>query len=108
GLGDLLENRLEAVFKFAAKLGARHHGSQIERHETLILELFRHVAVHDALRETLHDGRLAHARLANQYRVVLGPAAQNLHDTPDFIVAANDRVQLSLARRLGQVDGIAL
>ena len=74
----------------------------------LFLQLIGHVAAHDALRQAFHDGGLADARLADQHRVVLGAAAQHLHDAADFVVAADHRVELALAGGFGQVVGVAL
>ena len=45
------------------------------------------VATHYPLREALHDGRLADARLADQHRVVFGASAQHPHHPPDLVVA---------------------
>ena len=40
-----------------------------------------------------HDGGLAHAGLADQHRVVLGAAAQDLHHALQFVIAADQRVE---------------
>ena len=66
-----------------------------------------HVALDDALGQALHDGGFAHAGLADQHRIVLGAAAQHLHHAPDLVFAPDHRVQLALAGRLGQVNGVA-
>ena len=65
------------------------------------------VPAHDALGETLDDGCLTDAGLADQHRVVLGPAAQHLHHAPDFILPPDYRVELALARGFGQIMSIA-
>ena len=70
-VGDLLEERLEPVFKFAAILRAGDHRAQIHRDEPLVLQRFRHVAADDAPRQAFGDGRLAHARFADEHRIVL-------------------------------------
>ena len=57
----------------------------------------------DFLGEALDDGRLAHAGFAQQHRVVLGAAAQDLDDALDFVLAADDRVHLAFARDFRQV-----
>ena len=41
--------------------------------------------------------------LADQHRVVLGAAAEHLDDPADLLVAADDRVELARARRVGEV-----
>ena len=62
------------------------------------------VAADDAMGQALGDGRLADAGLADQGRVVLGPAGQDLDDPLDLLLAADDRVELAQAGGLGQVD----
>jgi hypothetical protein len=52
----------------------------------------------DALREALDDGGLAHAGLADEDGIVLGAAREDLDGAADFGVAADDRVELALAR----------
>ena len=54
-----------------------------------------HVAGDDALGQALDDRGLADAGLADQHRVVLGPARQHLDDPADLVVAADDRVELA-------------
>ena len=71
------------------------------------LQRGRHVAVGDALGEAFDHRGLADAGLADEDRVVLAPAHQDVDDLPDFVVAADDRIDLALARLRGQVDRIA-
>ena len=93
-----LQHGLQALLELAAVLGARDQRAHVQGDEAPIPQALRHVAAHDALGQTLHDGRLAHAGLADQHGVVLGAAGQDLHHAPDLIVAADHRVQLALAR----------
>ena len=74
----------------------------------LLAERFRHVAGDDALGQALHDRGLAHAGLADEHGVVLGAAGQDLHDAAHFLVAADDGVELALARHLGEVAPVLL
>ena len=67
-----------------------------------------HVAVGDPLGQAFGDGRLAHAGLADEDRVVLGPPGQDLDDPADLLLAADDRVQLALAGQGGQIAGVLL
>ncbi len=62
----------------------------------------------DALGDTLDDGGLADARLADEHRVVLGAPRQHLHHAADLLVAADDRVELALARQAGEVARVLL
>ena len=72
-----LEDGLQALFELAAKLGAGDQARPCRaRRCLLVLQAFGHVAAHDAQRQAFDDRGLAHARLADQHRVVLGAAAK--------------------------------
>ena len=103
GVGDFLEHGLQALFKLAAIFRARHQRAEIERNQPLVLQPFRHVAAHDALRQSFDDGRLAHTRFADEHRIVLGAARENLHHAANFVVAANHRIEFALPRQLRQI-----
>src|SRR6266704_2288042 len=105
-LCELLEDGLQALFELAAVLGAREERRHVESEHPLVLERFGHFAVDDALRKALHDRRLAHAGLADQNRVVLGAALQDLDHAADLVVASDHRVELARAGALGQVERV--
>src|SRR5581483_1928637 len=100
---DLVEDGLQAFFELAAVLRAGEEGADVERPDALALQALGNVAVDDALREPFDYGRLARSRLTDQHGVVLRPAREHLDDAPDLLVAPDDRVELALLRRLGQV-----
>ena len=108
GVGDLLEDRLQPLLELAPVLGAGHHGAEVEGQQPLVLEALGDVAVDDAVGQALDDGRLADAGLADEDRVVLGPAGQDLDDPADLLVAADDRVELAVAGVLGEVPAVLL
>ncbi|MNY05806.1 hypothetical protein D3C86_1385360 [compost metagenome] len=108
GVGHLLEHGLEAILELAAELGPRDERAHVEGDHPLVLEALGHVARDDALGETLGDRRLAHPRLADEHRVILGATAEHLDHPADLLVAADDRVQLARSRHLGQVPGVLL
>ena len=62
-----------------------------------------HVALGDALRQAFDDGGLADARLADQHRVVLGAAAEDLDDPLQFVIAPDQRVEGVVHGGLGEV-----
>ena len=105
---DFLEHGLQPVLELAAVLGAGDQRPQVEGDHALVLERLRDVALHDALGEALDDRGLADARLADQHRVVLGAARQHLHHAADLVVAADHRIELALARELGEVAAVLL
>ncbi len=95
---------LEPLLELAAVLGSRDERAHVEGEDGLVLQPFRDVALDDALRQTLHNGRLAHTRVADQYRVVLGLSGQDLDHPADLGVAADNRVELA---RAGLADEVA-
>src|ERR1051325_9221216 len=103
---DLLQHSLQPVLELAPELGAGDKRAEIERDDALFLQAFGNVAAHDPLGEALGDRGLAHARLADQHRVVLGAPREHLDDAPDLVVAADHRVELAGAPRRGEVTTV--
>ena len=99
----LVEHALQPLLELAAIFRAGDQRAHVEREQALVLDAVGHVAVGDAQRQALGDRGLADAGLADQHRIVLGPAGEHLDGAADFLVAADDRVELALARRLGEV-----
>ena len=74
----------------------------------------QHIAVDDALGQAFGNGRLADARCADEDRIVLGPAAEDLDDPADFLFPADDPVDFALlgpipfeiTAELGQVAAV--
>ena len=102
-LGQLLHDRLEALFELTAVLRAGDDQRDVEREDALVGEEVRHVAVDDLLREPFDDGGLADAGLADEHGVVLRAAAEHLLHALELDVAADQRIELVLHRRFGQV-----
>ena len=107
-LGELLEHGLEPLLELAAELRAGDQRAEVEREEPLVLEALGHVAVDDALREPLDDGRLADARLADEHGIVLRAAREHLHDASNLLVAPDHGIELALARGVGEVARVLL
>jgi len=105
---DLLEHGLEPLLELAPVLGARDERAHVQGEHGLVLQALGHVALDDALGQAFGDGRLADARLADEDRVVLGPAAEDADDAADLGVAADDRVELAGARLFHQVAAVFL
>ncbi len=71
---DFLHHGLEPFFKLAAIFRARHQRAHIQHQQRLVEQGLGDITVNDTLRQTLGNGGLAHTGLADQHRVVLGPA----------------------------------
>jgi hypothetical protein len=107
-LRHFLEQRLQPILKLTAIFGSSDESTQIQRQNSLVAQALGNVAADDPLGNALDDGGLADAWLADQHRVVLGPTRQHLNRPPDFLVAANHRIELAFARQLRDIPGVAL
>ena len=105
-LAQLIEHRLQTLLEFTAEFRPGNQCAHIQRQHALVAQTIGHFAVDDALSQAFDDGGLTHARLANQYRVVLGAALQHLDGAADFIVTTDHRIELAVFGPLGQVDGV--
>ncbi len=107
-LGQVIQHALQALFELTAELGTGDQRAHVQRQHALAAQALGHFVVDDALGQPFHDGGLAHARFADQHRVVLGAALQDLDGAADFLVAPDHRVQLAALGARGQVDGVLL
>ena len=105
---QLLQNLLQPFLEIAAIARAREQRAHVEREHGGGRQHFRHLAVDDALGEPFGDRGLADAGLADEQRIVLLPAAQHLDGAVDLGIAADDRIDLAVARLLVEVDAIGL
>ena len=106
GFCDFIEDRFQSFFKFAAVLGPGDEGTHVEGVEGLVLQRFRNVAADDAAGQPFDDGRFADARFPDEYRVVLAAPRQDFDGPADFVVTADDRVELILAGSCRQVAAV--
>ena len=100
---NLVHHGLESLLKLAAVLGACDHQSQIQRDELFAEQELRHFTADDLLGKPFDDGGLADAGFAEQHRIVFGAAAEDLDDALHLGLAADDGIELALARALGEV-----
>ena len=108
GIGlKLLDDLLEPFLEVAAVARAGKQRSHVERKDRRIAENIRYLAVDDAARQTLRDRGFADAGLTDEQGVVLLPPAEHLDGAADLGVAADQRIDLALARLLVEVDAIS-
>ena len=103
---DLGQHGLEALLEIAAILGAGDQRAEVERIDRRIGQHVGHVAIDDALGQAFGERGLAHAGFADVQRVVLATAAEHLDGAFDFVGAADERIDLALARQLVEVAGV--
>ena len=100
---NLFQHGFQSILEFAAILCAGQHRSQVERDDALVLQYLGHVARNDALGKAFDDGGFADAGFPDQHGIIFRAARQHLHDAADFLVAANDRVELAAPRLLREI-----
>ena len=105
---DLVQHGLQALLELAAVLRAGHERRHVEREHGAVLQPLRYVATHDTLCKALHDGRLAHAGLADEDRVVLRLAGKDADHVADFCVTPYNGIELARARHLHEVASVLL
>jgi hypothetical protein len=108
GRGDLLQDGLETLLELTPVLRPGDEGADVQTDDPLVFEALRHIAVDDSLGQSLDDRRFADARLADQDRVVLRPPGEDLHDPPDLLVTADDRIEGTVFGQFVEIAGVPL
>ena len=106
GGGYFFKDRLEPFFELATELSAGDEGAHVECDDLLFLNPFGDVAADDAVGKTFGNGRFADAGFADEHRVILGAAREDLNDPADLFIAADDRVKLVELGKLRQVTAV--
>ena len=101
---QLVDDPLQPLLELSPVHCAGDQCADVQLHQALAQNGAGHAAGDDALRQTLDDGGLADARFADQRRIVLGAAREDLDDALDFRVAPDDGIELGLLRQAGQID----
>src|SRR5205814_4705573 len=91
------------LLEFAAIFRAREERAYVQREHALVLQTFGNVTADDALGQTFDDRGLADAGLADEHRVVLRAPREHLDHAADLFIAPDDRIDLALASKLGQI-----
>ena len=92
----LLEDRADTLLKLTPVFRSRHDTRHVERHDPLVEKRGRRAVLDDHLRQSFYDGTLAHTGFADEHRIVLLAASQDLADADDLALAAHHRVEFPL------------
>mmetsp|Transcript_31284 Transcript_31284/g.91611 ORF Transcript_31284/g.91611 Transcript_31284/m.91611 type:complete len:270 (-) Transcript_31284:780-1589(-) len=105
--GDLLQNTLESLLELAPHGRSGHQSSEVEPDQTARrLHAVGNITIEHTLGNAFGNSRLAHARIANENRVVFRSSRQNLNGAADLIVTPNHRIQLALPSTFREVNAI--
>ena len=94
----LVDQPLESVLEFALDTGTSLQQREVERADRHVAQRGRHIALGHPQSEALHHGRLAHAGLTHQHRIVLPTPRQDVDNLPDLGIARQHGVHLAAAR----------
>ena len=72
---DFFDDCLQPLFKFPLVLGSSNQGTHVQAEQGHAMEVFRHIALDDAVSNSFGDGGFSHAGFADEERVVLGASA---------------------------------
>ena len=97
---------LKTLFKVAAEPGSSEQSAHVESVDVGILEALMHVAHLDFARQSFDQGRLAHAAIANEQRVVLTTTSEHLNGPLNLVGTPDERVDLTLLSPFVQVRGV--
>ena len=103
-LRDLLDNILHTLFKLTAVLGTGDERCERECYDTLILQHIRDAAFSNALGKPFRNGGLTDTRLAEEDRIVLRAARENLDNARDLRLPPNDGIHAASLGKLCKVS----
>src|SRR5690349_21316156 len=93
-LAETIEHLLDALLEIATVTRAGDQSAEIQGVDLGVLQHIWHFALRDPERESLGEGGLADARLADQQRVVLAAAAQHLNHPLELEPASDQRIDV--------------
>ena len=102
----LVENGFQSFLKLTPILGTSHQSTHIQGEQGLVLQGLRHIASHNSPSQSLYNSGFTNTWLTNQHRVIFGTAGQNLNGSSNFIITANNWVQLALTSHLSQITAV--
>ena len=100
---DLFDHLFQPLFKLAPIHCPGHQTAHIQHQNPFVEQCLGHIAFDYPLGQPFDDSCLAHTRLADQRRVVLCAAAENLDDPFNLLHPPDHRVQLAFFCGCGQV-----
>ena len=98
------DNVADTLFKLATILRSSHDRRHVERNNAFATQRTRHFFLRNEQGQPFDDGTFSDAGLADEHRIVLFPAAQDLCDTFYLFFPADDGVQFPLFGRTGHIN----
>ena len=105
---QLLDHLLDPLLEIAAIAGPGEQSPHVEGEDGRAGQDARRLAIDDLARKAFGNGGLAHPRIADQQRIVLGPAAQDLDAALHLRVTTDQGINLPLPRLFIEVDAVGV
>ena len=102
---DLFNHVFKAQFKLTFDAGPGLQQPHVQRQQFNTQQRTGHIADGDGVRQAFGHRRFAHTGFTGKDRVVLPAAHEDVDHLANFHLAANNRVQVSVAGALGQAGG---
>ena len=94
---------LQTLFEITAKLGAGQHSAEIKCKDFNVFQQVGNVSTLYPLGQSFGHGRFTDSRITDINRIVFATAAQDLHGSLHFGLAADKRIQLTLGGKFNQI-----
>ena len=102
------EHAFEPLFKVTPVFRAREKRAHIERVHNGIGQYIRHISIDNPSRQAFGNGGFTNPGFADQQRVVLASAAENLHHTFQLFFATDQRIDFAFVGQGIEIDGVLL
>ena len=99
----LVDDGFEPLLEISAILCSCHDRTHVQRDESLVGKHRWDISRNYLDGNAFHYGGFADSRVADQHRVVLSAASQNLDHALNFGFSSNERIELPFACSLGYV-----
>ena len=102
-LRHLVDDGFQPLLEISSILRSCHDRTHVQRDESLVGKHRWDISRNYLDGNAFHYGGFADSRVADQHRIVLSAASQNLDHALDFCFSSNERIELSFACSLGYV-----
>ena len=100
---QFVHNGLDSFLELTTILGSRNHEGEIKRDHFLIKQIFRDQSRGNLLSKSLDNRGLSDPGLTDENGIVLGPPAEDLRHSTNFLFPADDRIHFPFLRNLRKI-----
>ena len=103
-VADFLHQFLHPFFELASNTCTLNQADDIQADDLLALQFVRNRSIHNLLGQAFYNGCFTNPWFPNEDRIVFGSAVEDFDDPSDFLVAADDRVNISFPGNFRDID----